>query len=195
MHSSELERLLDEYEISVLRIEETLNSREKKYEKLEILTDDLKRTFRSIRKTHPFAHVSEELKIEKILRDIEYDRNWKDKRLDEISETTSGNYGLSFLFGYLGPFLGVVAWAYYSISGSRIAFFVGAGLMTFPVVFPLGTYVLDWYQRNSCLRRYEKKIVKNCEELVENSKAFMKYLKEKVRPEGKRKRLSFVYYP
>jgi hypothetical protein len=197
--SPELKKLrkdLYEYEKIISRIDDTVRSRGKNYDKLCSLSIDLKKSFNALKKYSFFLELPNAMEVEKTLEDIDYERGKECTRefkthtpLDPLDYCVAGFMGIySLLVGFIlldssqkspDPFLKFVS--------TVVGYYLALG----PISLPLTKLCYDLLDRievfmnNRAIRKFysnrEKKVKKYSKRLVEYSKPLIKHLKEKVK--------------
>lgn len=170
-------KLLEEYEITIFKIKETLDSSEKKMAKLEELLYALEDSYNRMEKDLSTLYNPNRLDIKRVFRDINHDKAMKDKWENEwknirwVTGLYGGPIGMSVLFTSLGLYLG---WPGNMTQGAAV---IGAILG-----MPIGAAIGDCCKKFAVtryLKKYEKKLVENSKKLIEYSKPFIKNLGDK----------------
>jgi len=166
---------LDNIEITVERIEETLNSPEKKYEKLEKeLLPNLRTSLKNLENTDFFENSKYELNIKKITNDIDYLRRKKNK---DIFSKKGG-------WENLGAFIGGIS----SIPTGIIVYIVSGYDLVWPIVafgghffigMISGAFLGEYIGLKRYLKNYENDLIKYSKSLADNSKKFLDELRMK----------------
>jgi len=172
----ELGNLLEDYEISITRIDETLKSRGRKYQKLESLSRGLEKSFNSIKNTPFYVNAQNRLDIKTVLKDINYERGLKRDYLYKIEHSGLDCFTL-FPICMIGGTIAGATLQLYGILKDQIqvfsvpvlSFFVSCG--TLRAIRSLNRYRFH--------RKYENKLIRNSKELVKNSKPFINSLKKR----------------
>jgi len=163
---------LYDIDITVERLEETLNSPEKGIEKLEHLIDGLYKYFRPLKESNLFQS-KYYLNMDRNLRDFHYDK--KEKKEYEVS---IGNdfMGGTFL-GFLGS-AGIATYLFLNHFFNDVLIWIGiTGLGSISCGYI--NYKICSHYEEKYLKKYEKKLMNHSKNLINNSKKFLDGLRMK----------------
>lgn len=201
-----LKKDLYDYEKTIFRIDDTVHSGGKSYEKLVLLANDLDKTFNNLKEYLLFKELPDVIQIEKTLEDIDYER----RKIcpENHEEFISGNHGLDWEgieYAFSAFFGGVVG----TPVGSAILYAnlkagiplekslwtpLGVYLLLAPISLPLTIKTIykmmdlperiSVYRNNRLVNKFfknrDKKMKNYSKRLVKHSKLMIKQIKKKV---------------